>query len=133
MTKGKLIQKSDKKHIVIFVLFISLTIILSGCLNPEANLKKPVDSSITQEDAIRIVVNDPVVIRWIDNNSYEVQDVHLEVSNITRKEGTIVQKFWIVPLVYEKNGSTYHWNLVVTMNGSVMYNRYPTVIPPQPT
>ena len=119
-------DKLLKISVVFFLLLIAMT---GGCLQQENTITGSMNSPITKEDAVKIVLNDSAVIKWIDHDTYKVQDVHLEITNISRKDRVEVQKFWIVHLYMEKNGSVCHWNLVVTMNGTVEYNRYPRCIP----
>jgi len=124
-----------------------LCLVAAGCVNSSAPpsptitlVTHPHDvpaRNITSEEAVQIVLRDPVVISWINNSmnntNFTVQDVYRETLMSEGKAGNSTEDRWIVPLLMHINNITYHYTIEVGMNGTIMYYRYPrTLYPPPP-
>lgn len=81
-------------------------------------------------DAVgHILLRNPGVIRWIDNNTYEAQDVQLD-ADVVSTNPTFTQEFWTATILMKNNWSVNHWKFRVLMDGTVENIGFPTIIPP---
>ncbi|MEA1998554.1 MAG: hypothetical protein U9N61_04415 [Euryarchaeota archaeon] len=118
MDRKKIVGLSNNRYgvsipiLVIFILFIS--ILLSGCLG---------NKIISEEDAVRIALNDSRTLIMINNSDFEVYDVSKAVFD--------GQEMYQVSIKIV-NGTYKRVNVFVTYNGDVISvgSQFPAPTPP---